>query len=191
MHDHVEPTTERLLEHMHNDPPLWAPTVTASDVVGGKVSTVTTQIDVRTNFVPDDEALSRLHALAFGGEYEGPSQWGARLRRHSVAWAGAFDEGEVVGFVHIVWDGGLHGFLLDTVVHPAHRRRGLGRSLVELVVREARQAGCEWVHVDYEPDLEPFYRACGFTPTGAGLRRLFHRAPDPSAGQTSQQDRVT
>ena len=29
-----------------------------------------------------------------------------------------------------------------------------------------------WLHVDYEPHLEPFYRACGFTPTLAGLLGL-------------------
>jgi hypothetical protein len=29
-----------------------------------------------------------------------------------------------------------------------------------------------WLHVDFEPHLEGFYRGCGFTPTPAGLIRL-------------------
>ena len=34
----------------------------------------------------------------------------------------------------------------------------------------ARDAGCEWLHVDFEEHLRPFYLdACGFRPTGAGL----------------------
>ena len=50
---------------------------------------------------------------------------------------------------------------------------GLGRAVVEAVIRNARAAGCEWVHVDYEPHLESFYLdACGFQTTAAGLRRL-------------------
>ena len=27
----------------------------------------------------------------------------------------------------------------------------------------------EWLHVDYEPQLAPFYEPCGFRPTAAGL----------------------
>ena len=37
----------------------------------------------------------------------------------------------------------------------------------------AKAAGCEWLHVDFEPDLAPFYfDACGFRPTPAGLIHL-------------------
>lgn len=79
----------------------------------------------------------------------------------------------MVAFVHVCWDGGRHGFLLDTVVHHAHRRQGLGRAVVVTAAEEAAKAGCEWLHVDYEPQLADFYRqACGFRPTEAGLLRL-------------------
>ncbi|HKO24176.1 MAG TPA: GNAT family N-acetyltransferase, partial [Chloroflexota bacterium] len=30
----------------------------------------------------------------------------------------------------------------------------------------------EWLHVDYEEGLEPFYRGCGFQSTPAGLLYL-------------------
>jgi hypothetical protein len=30
----------------------------------------------------------------------------------------------------------------------------------------------QWLHVDYEPHLAPFYRALGFRHTEAGLLRL-------------------
>jgi len=37
----------------------------------------------------------------------------------------------------------------------------------------ARASGCEWLHVDFEEHLTPFYfDACGFRPTRAGLIRL-------------------
>lgn len=128
---------------------------------------------VRSDFEPDDVALSRLHALAFGSTTFTVAPWGKRLRHHSLTWAGAFAGDELVAFVHVVWDGGVHGFLLDTVVHPSHQRQGLGRAVVAAAVRRARSAGCEWLHVDYESHLEAFYRdACGFRPTAAGLLRL-------------------
>jgi hypothetical protein len=45
--------------------------------------------------------------------------------------------------------------------------------LVTTAVHEARLAGCEWLHVDFEYDLREFYLdVCGFQATGAGLIAL-------------------
>jgi hypothetical protein len=45
--------------------------------------------------------------------------------------------------------------------------------MVRLVVEEARVAGCEWLHVDFDDQLRPFYYdACGFTPTNGGVINL-------------------
>jgi GNAT superfamily N-acetyltransferase len=53
------------------------------------------------------------------------------------------------------------------------RRCGIGVELVKVAEREARAAGCEWLHVDFEDHLRSFYfGACGFTPTNAGLIEL-------------------
>jgi N-acetylglutamate synthase-like GNAT family acetyltransferase len=52
-------------------------------------------------------------------------------------------------------------------------RRGVGTQLVALAVAEARAAGCEWLHADFEDHLRAFYfDACGFSPTNAGLIAL-------------------
>jgi GNAT superfamily N-acetyltransferase len=72
----------------------------------------------------------------------------------------------------VCWDGGVHAILLDTVVDPNAQRRGIGSALVRRAVEEARAAGCEWLHVDYEPHLASFYEGCGFQSTQAGLIRL-------------------
>lgn len=127
----------------------------------------------RVRFPVDDQVLSGLHARAFGGHAAQVVPWGQRLERHSVTWVGAFALDELRGFVHACWDGGAHDFLLDTVVEPTHQRRGIGRHLVRTLVQEVAAAGCEWLHVDYEPHLSPFYRdACGFGATDAGLLPL-------------------
>lgn len=125
-----------------------------------------------SRFAVDDEVLSMLHDLAFGSP--GPVlPWSDRLIRQSVTWVGAFDGDNLVGFVHAVWDGGHHAFLLDTAVHPDRQRRGVGGALVGRLVADVRAAGCDWLHVDYEPHLRPFYEdVCGFGKTDAGLLRL-------------------
>lgn len=95
-----------------------------------------------------------------------------RVLDASLCWVTARVRGALVGFVNVATDGGVHAFVLDTTVHPDHRRTGLGVRLVGAGVAEARRQGIEWVHVDFEPHLEPFYAACGFGPTSAGLLRL-------------------
>jgi predicted N-acetyltransferase YhbS len=67
----------------------------------------------------------------------------------------------------------VHAFLLDTLVAVRMRHRGVGTALVALAAEHATAAGCEWLHVDFDDPLEPFYfGACGFRPTHAGLIAL-------------------
>lgn len=130
-------------------------------------------LELRVRFMVDDACLSDLHARAFGYECSQLTPWADRLERHSLTWIGGFVDDELAGFVHACWDGGSHAFLLDTIVDPKQQRRGVGRRLVLCLVNEVRAAGCEWLHVDYEPHLDAFYReSCGFGRTRAGLVRL-------------------
>jgi GNAT superfamily N-acetyltransferase len=117
----------------------------------------------------DSAALNALFAAAWPAYAE--RDWTPVLCR-SLAYVGAFREERLVGFVNLAWDGGIHAFLLDTTVHPAIQRRGVGSQLVRAAAEVARERGMEWLHVDYEPYLERFYQACGFTATCAGLLRL-------------------
>ena len=80
-------------------------------------------------------------------------------------------EGTVVGFVSLSFSQGLSGvraLIGELAVEPAHRRKGIGASLVEATVRLARRRGCSHLLVDTSRANEPartFYQACGF-PTG-------------------------
>lgn len=136
----------------------------------------TAPVGYRVHGAVDDVALSGLHDEAFGEP--GPVQpWNARLHRHSLTWVEAYaidkpGECRLVGFVNVAWDGGTHAFLLDTCVDPARRGEGVGLELVRRAADAARDAGCGWLHVDFEPQLAAFYARCGFSPTSAGLLRL-------------------
>ncbi|MFC0674765.1 GNAT family N-acetyltransferase [Brachybacterium hainanense] len=122
----------------------------------------------------DDAEIVEL-TQAHGGRAE-PGWWD-RVRPHALGWVAArADDGELVGFVNVAWDGGDHAFLIDTKTRPARQRGGLGTAVVSLAVAEARAAGCEWLFVDFSEDLAPFYLdACGFRATPAGLIHLADR----------------
>jgi GNAT superfamily N-acetyltransferase len=107
--------------------------------------------------------------LSLGGR-AAPGWWD-QIRPHSLGWVTAREgDGRLVGFVNVAWDGGDHAFLLDTKTRGAHQHQGIGTALVRHAVDHARAAGCEWLHVDFQPELRPFYfDACEFRPTDAGL----------------------
>jgi GNAT superfamily N-acetyltransferase len=120
--------------------------------------------------VSDDE-LVRL-TQSHGGRAQ--AGWWDRIRPQSLGWVTArISDGTLIGFVNVAWDGGDHAFLLDPKVRPDHQRRGIGTELVRIAARQAKEAGCEWMEVDFEEPLAAFYyEACGFVPTPAGLLHL-------------------
>jgi GNAT superfamily N-acetyltransferase len=132
-----------------------------------------TRFEWRGTFTSSE--LNALHAEAFETRIYGDDEWNwwNQVNRHSLGWVVARDPELLVGFVNVVVDGLVHAWLQDTMVADDARGRGIGTKLVGVATDGARAAGYEWLHVDFEDDLEPFYfRACGFTPTNAGLIRL-------------------
>jgi len=116
--------------------------------------------------------VNRLHAEGFEHRLL-DIDWRTQLDGHSLGWVLARRDGELVGFVNVAWDGGVHAFVLDTVVASSARRAGTGAELVARAARGAGEAGCEWLHVDFEDHLRGFYfDACGFQGTNAGLIQL-------------------
>lgn len=120
----------------------------------------------------EDTEVNGLHAEGF--EHEASDEnWWARLNQHSLGWVCARDDGRLVGFVNVAWDGADHAFILDTVVSKSVRRQGIGTKLVAVASDHASSHGCDWLHVDFEDHLRSFYLdQCGFHATDAGLIRL-------------------
>lgn len=120
----------------------------------------------------ENAEINGLHAEAFDHEIL-DDDWSGQVHKHSLGWVCAHNEDALVGFVNVVWDGAIHAFILDTIVTAESRRQGVGTRLVAVAAEEARAAGCEWLHVDFDDHLRSFYfDACGFTPTNAGLIAL-------------------
>ena len=119
-----------------------------------------------------NDELNALHAEGFGHRLLN-DDWLAQVQRHSLGWVCVRQSGRLAGFVNVAWDGGVHAFVLDTVVAEPLRRQGIARAMVAEVVQQAKARGCEWLHVDFDPHLRDFYfDACGFRPTDAGVIQL-------------------
>jgi GNAT superfamily N-acetyltransferase len=115
--------------------------------------------------------LNRLHAEGFGHALL-EDDWRSQVRQHGLGWVCARQDRELAGFVNAAWNGGVHAFILDTLVTAAAGQHGVGTEIVATATRHARAAGCEWLHVDFEDDPTDFYyQACGFIPTPPGSLR--------------------
>ena len=127
-------------------------------------------IDYRLNPQPPNDALNELYFISWPAHVIGEDF--APVLEQCLAHVCAYHGERLIGFVKVAWDGRQHAFLLDPTVHPDYRHRGIGLELVRSAAAASRDAGCETLHVDYTPDLAPFYEACGFKPTAAGLMDL-------------------
>lgn len=108
----------------------------------------------------EDAAATMLLDVGF---YEAMTRDDARAaQRHSTAWVGARDAGgALVGCARAVTDRVKRGWIYDVVVAPEHRRRGLARALMTLLldhpaVRELREV---WLHTK---SAERLYASMGF-----------------------------
>lgn len=122
-----------------------------------------------------NQEVNELHAEAFNTRLFSEAEWNwvELVGRHSLGWVVARQGQQLVGFVNVVWDGLVHAWLQDTMVAARARGQGIGTRLVADARDGAKAAGCEYLHVDFDDHLRPFYLgACGFEPICAGLLSL-------------------
>jgi hypothetical protein len=122
-----------------------------------------------------NQEVNELHAEAFDTSVFDDSEWDWEqlTSRHSLGWVTARVGAELVGFVNVPWDGFIHAWIQDVMVAIGARHQGVGVGLVRAARSAAIGAKCEWLHVDFDDDLKPFYYdACGFKPSNAGLIQL-------------------
>lgn len=85
----------------------------------------------------------------------------AHAHLHSTAWVVAADAGRVVGTARAVTDFTKEAWIFDVCVASSHRRRGVGRRLMQLLIEHPAVRRCNRVRLQTTtaPD---FYRALGF-----------------------------
>ena len=129
----------------------------------------------------DADAIGRL-LYAFNREFDeptpAPSELAERMRHlldgddTLVLLAGDGPDGlAVLRLRQAIWSAGLESYLAELYVTPARRGQGLGRELMEAVLREARCRGADTMDIGVdEPDAAArrLYESLGFTNRSGG-----------------------
>ena len=76
----------------------------------------------------------------------------------------AEEQGKIVGTALGSFDG-RRGYLQKLVVDKPYRKQGLGRQLVEQIIKKLRELGATYIPLAVEEDLVNFYEKCGFKKT--------------------------
>ena len=85
-----------------------------------------------------------------------------RALDHSLCLTGAFEDGEMIGFVRCVGDGEHIVYVQDLIVHSAHRRRGIGKALLRHVMEQYAHVRMLTLITDAQDEnANAFYRAMG------------------------------
>ncbi|MFZ3492171.1 GNAT family N-acetyltransferase [Streptomyces sp. 5.8] len=80
------------------------------------------------------------------------------------------------------------GMIHAVAVHPDHRRRGIGRALIQRAERRFAQAGYGLMTLNHAPELDDYYRALGYTVDDA---LLVHLPQQRLIGMTTDDTRMS
>lgn len=111
---------------------------------------------------------------------EGPSYEQTELAlRHTLFRVSVYDKGEVVAMARMIGDMGLDYYIKDVVVRPEYQKRGIGRLLINELLKFIRENGVSGTDIFVElcavPDKVPFYEKFGFDANEAQRLKMMCR----------------
>ena len=119
---------------------------------------------------PSEVESVRQFLCAHGWEHRvGTAQQFAQLIANSQRTAVALSEEQVVGFARAITDGISNGYLSMVVVSPKHRRKGIGRLLVQHVI--GNSPSITWVLRAGREGASEFFAKLGFTVSSVAMER--------------------
>ena len=88
-------------------------------------------------------------------------------------------DGALAGTARAISDGVFHGKVLDVIVHPDCRGRGIGAELVRRLHEHPALSECRLVELACVDELVPFYEGFGYERADPEHQRMVRKLPQP------------
>ncbi|MCM1224776.1 MAG: GNAT family N-acetyltransferase [Lachnospiraceae bacterium] len=99
--------------------------------------------------------------------------------KHTLFRVSVWDGDKIVAMARMNGDMGLDYYIKDVVVRPEYQRKGIGRRMIQELLKFINDNGVEGTEIFVElcaaPDKIPFYEKFGFEANEAQRLKLFHR----------------
>ncbi|WP_044258419.1 GNAT family N-acetyltransferase, partial [Richelia intracellularis] len=79
----------------------------------------------------------------------------------------------LIGFARATSDHAFNATIWDVVVHPKFQGKGLGKVLMQYILKQLRSEEISNVTLFADPDVIEFYRGLGFMPDPEGIKGMF------------------
>jgi aralkylamine N-acetyltransferase len=83
----------------------------------------------------------------------------------------------LIGFARATSDHAFNATLWDVVVHPEFQGKGLGKALMQEMIKELRRADISNISLFADAHVVEFYRQMGFCPDPEGIKGMFWYPP--------------
>ena len=80
---------------------------------------------------------------------------------------------KLIGFSRATSDHAFNATIWDVVVHPNFQGKGLGKSLMNQLIKKLRSEDISNVTLFADPDVVNFYKQLGFMPDPEGIKGMF------------------
>ncbi len=84
---------------------------------------------------------------------------------------------KLVAFARAITDEKYRALVLDVIVDPGSRKRGLGKLLMDTMVAHPRIKDAQYFELYCQPEMVPFYERWGFKEPDKNLRFMRRGSP--------------
>lgn len=110
---------------------------------------------------------------------DGPSLAQTKLAmQHTLFRVSIWDADRIVAMARMLGDMGLNYYIKDVVVRPEYQGKGIGRMLINELIKFVNDNGVRGTDIFVElcavPDKVPFYEKFGFEANEAQRLKIFH-----------------
>lgn len=87
-----------------------------------------------------------------------------KIVQNSALFAAAFDGEKMIGMGRALSDLVSDAYIQDVTVLEPYRKMGIGREIVQTLIRELKEKGVDWIGLIAQPGTKNFYTPLGFEP---------------------------